>query len=827
MDERRWVGDMDRQDKAKNDLGNVQGLKGFQLQDGVYNNGHTPMLIIDSATGAIIDGNRAAYSYYGYTSEELRQLNITDINVLDKQEVFRQIAQAEEQGRKYFEFRHRLADGTIREVEVYSGPLYMEGEKVLFSIIHDIQDKKELEEKAQQQESFFRNLFENSPEAIAILDNEFGVLNINQSFERLFQYTLEEIIGRNITQVICEEKLYNESSYFKDCIQHGEFVRRETQRLRRDGRLISVSFLGYPIFSEGKQIGVYVIYSDLSAVKEIASKERLFGEIFKNNTVGVMVTDIEGSIKWINPSFTRITGYEINDVIGQNPCILKSGQQDAEFYSNMWNSILSIGKWQGEIFNKRKNGEIYEQWLNIIAIKDDFDQTEYFVGMISDITDAKKQEHRIEVLTNTDGLTGLHNRDYFLNKLNYELLSRKKEVDLKKELAVVFLDIDDFKSINDTLGHLVGDLILRDFSKRLKESIRESDLAARFGGDEFIILLSSIKEDHEIISIAGRILEATNKPFFIDNIELHITASLGIARYPKDGQDSTSLIRNADIAMYKSKSSHTSKITLFEPSLDEKVKEYFKLKSNMRNALFNKEFYLEYQPIVDVLQNQVIGVEALLRWRMRDGALIPPMKFIPIAEKNGFMPAIGEWIIRSACRQYKEWLDKGINLKFISINISVIQLEESNFSRLMQNILEETQLEPGYVQLEITETVFTKNYNNLVETVKELSRLGIKVAIDDFGTGYSSLGQLSRLDITKLKIDKSFIMDINQNANKQKIVRAIISLAKSLRLELVAEGVETKEQLEFLVKNECKVVQGFIFSKPINANKLEELIKNI
>lgn len=815
----KWGTSMDAKDKKVQDAS--------ELHNGIYHNGHTPMLIINSATGSIIDGNKAACSYYGYTAEELRRLNITDINMLDKQEIFRQISRAKEQGKGYFEFKHRLSDGIIREVEVYSGPLNIGNEEVLLSIIHDIQEKKELEQEVRRQVSFFRSLFENSPEAIAILDNEFRILNINHSFERIFQYCLDEIKGANITQVICEEHLYDESSYFKDCIKQGDFVRRETLRRCKDGKMIPVSFLGYPILSHGEQIGVYSIYSDLSSAREIASKERLFGEIFKNNTVGVVVTDIEGNIQWINAAFAKITGYEISDAVGKNPSILKSGRHDTEFYTNMWNSILSIGKWQGEIYNKRKNGEVYEEWLNIFAIKDDNDLIEYFVGIISDITDAKKQRNRIEILTNTDGLTGLHNRDYFMNKLNYELLSRRKEDDLNRELAIIFLDLDDFKAINDNLGHLVGDKILGDFSNRLRDSVRESDLAARFGGDEFIILLNDIKEDYEIINIAARILEATSKPFFVDNVELHLTASLGIARYPKDGIDSTTLIRNADIAMYKSKGSYTNKITLFEPALDEKVKEYFRLKSSLRNALFNKEFYLEYQPIVDISQNKITAVEALIRWKLEDGEIIPPMKFIPIAEKNGFMPSIGEWIIRTACRQFKGWQQQGLDIQYISINISVVQLEENSFCTMMQSILKETQLAPEYIQLEITETVFTKNYGHLTETVNELSRLGIKVAIDDFGTGYSSLGQLSRLDITKLKIDKSFITDIYQNENKQKIVRAIISLAKSLKLEIVAEGVENKKQLDFLMENECKLIQGFLFSKPVSESKIEELMNQI
>lgn len=793
-----------------------------ELYISIFNNSHSPMLIIDSRSGKIRDGNSAACKYYGYTRAELLKLNINNINTLNKKELHEQIEKAKSEDRKYFEFRHRLSNGEIRAVEVYSGPIVAKGEHLLLSIIHDVQYKKEIEERFKIQESYFQSLYENSPEAIAMLDNEFRIININKSFERIFQYSLEEVKNLNITKAICVEKLYDESQYFKDSIQRGEFVREETQRKRKDGKLIDVSFLGYPILSNGEQLGVYGIYSDLSNVKESERKERLFEEIFKNNTVGVVVTDIEGNIQWINEMFTEITGYAIEEIVGQKPSLLKSGRQETEFYSNMWNSILNAGKWQGEIFNKRKNGELYQEWLSIIAIKDDRGKIERFVGMLSDITDVKMQENKIEVLTNKDSLTDLFNRDYFMNKLNYEMLKRNKVEGPKQELAIIFLDIDDFKEINDTLGHLIGDSVLKEFAFRLKGSLRECDIAARFGGDEFIVLLLSIKEDYEILGVANRILEEIKKPFLADNIELHITASLGISRYPKDGIDSTALIRNSDIAMYRSKEIKSKKITLFEPSLDEKVKEYFKIKNNLRNAISNNEFFLEYQPIIDVRKRNLIGVEALLRWRLSSGEFITPMKFIPVAEKNGFMPAIGEWVLKAACEQNRLWQEKGYDPIYMSVNVSIMQLEQPNFCNVIKRVLKESKLRAEYLQLEITETIFTKNYDEIVQTIKKINALGVEVAIDDFGTGYSSLGQLSRLEITKLKIDRSFISEINESENKNKIVKAVISLADSLNLELVAEGVETKEQLDFLMKNDCSMVQGYLFSRPIEADEVEK-----
>lgn len=740
------------------------------IYDSIFSNSHTPMLIIDCESGEIKDGNLAACRFFGCGIEELLKFKINDINALNN-------------------------------------------------------EKKEMRHRINMQESYFLSLYENSPEAIAVLDNEFRIISINKSFERIFQYSINEIKQQNITEVLCDEKLYNESEYFKDCIARGEFVRKETLRKRKDGTLVNVSFLGYPITLKGEQIGVYVIYNDLSNVKEIESKKRLFSEIFRNNTVGVVITDIDGKIQWINNAFTEITGYSENEANGKKPSILKSGIQDQEYYSNMWNSILKTGKWQGEVFNKRKDGELYQISLNIFAIRDDKGIIEHFVGMLSDITDAKQNEIKIETLTNKDSLTDLFNRDYFVNKLNCEISRRNKSKDLDRKLAIIFLDIDDFKEINDTLGHIVGDIILKEFAKRLKASIRENDIAARFGGDEFIIMLLLEKKNYEILHIANRILEEISKPFVLDNIELHITASLGIAKYPDDGSDSTVLIRNADIAMYRSKENKSRKITMFESELDEEVREYFKIKNNLRNAVTNQELFLEYQPIIDAVENKIVGAEALLRWNYRGRRVIQPLKFIPVAEKNGYMQSIGEWVMLEACMQNKLWQNNGYNPIYVSVNVSIIQLEQPKFYETVEKVLNDSQLSPEYLQLEITETIFTKNYEKIADTIRRINELGVKIAIDDFGTGYSSMGQLSRLEIAKLKIDRSFICEIHRNENKNKIVKAIISLAKSLNLELTAEGVEASDQLDFLIENGCNIVQGYLYSKPLCSCDMEKLFQ--
>ncbi|MDP4145003.1 MAG: EAL domain-containing protein [Bacillota bacterium] len=678
---------------------------------------------------------------------------------------------------------------------------------------------RDQEKKLEIQESYFKFLFNNLPDAIAVLDNDFNVININKSFQKLFLFDQGEIENKNITTILCNDKLYSESMYIRDCISNGEFVRKETLRRRKNGTFIDVSILGYPIVCNEERIGVYFIYSDLSRVREEEHRKNLFSEIFKNNTVGVVITDVYGKIQWINNAFTEITGYTTEEVEGKTPSILKSGKHDGEYYSNMWNSMLNTGKWQGLICNKRKNGDIYEEWLNVIAVKDNYDNIEYFVGMLNDITDARQKEKKIEFLTSKDSLTNLYNREFFMNKLNYSILKGINN------MAVLFIDIDDFKEINDNLGHLVGDDILKEFAVRLKTNLREQDIAARFGGDEFIILISSANDRLKVVEIAERILQQVSIPYFVQGNELHITASIGIANYPKDGVDSSTLIKNADIAMYRAKESKYDKIIFFRSALNKEVSEYFKIKNGLRKAILMNELFLEYQPVYNSIIGKIIGMEALLRWKYSNDEIMSPAIFIPIAEKSGMIYSIGEWVLRKACEQNKAWYDEGYKSLYVAVNVSILQLEQDNFPSIVKKVLEDTGLNPRLLELEITETIFTKNYDKIVQTIAELKEIGLKIAIDDFGIGYSSLGKLSELDIHRLKIDKSFINGVDKSRNKRKIVRAIISMADSLNLDITAEGVEEVEQLDFLIRNGCSIIQGYIFSKPVAAKAFENLLK--
>lgn len=667
-----------------------------------FNNNHTPMIILDSITGKIDDANLAACNYYLCSKEKLLSMYISDINILPKKEIFKEIDRAKSEDRQLFRFKHKLSNGEIRDVEVYSGPMRINNKDLLFSVIHDVKEKSELENNYLISKAYFDSLFNNSPEAIAIVSSEFKVLNINTSFEKIFQYSLKDVKDKDITTILCDENLYGTSYRFRESIKKGKFVKEEVTRNRKDGTSLEVLLLAFPLVVEGETIGIYCIYSDISEVK--------------------------------------------------------------------------------------------------------------------------KKDERIKMLTYNDILTGLFNRDFFLHNLDYEIHIRNSKKDSVDKFAVLIIKANELNEIRDALGHLVGDKMIKEFALRLRGSVPIEDVVARVGDDEFAILLRNIKDPEDLMKLVNTILKTLNKYFFIDNNEFQITTSIGIAIYPDDSIESIGLIRKAEIAMNKSKEFNISNPIRFNNAIDKEVQEYFWIKNDLAKSILNEELILNYQPIFDTSTNTLVGVEALVRWNHKINGIILPSKFIPVAEKSGMIHFIGEWVLRNACKQNQKWQEEGYKSIYISVNISILQLEQSNFCDIVKGILQESNLDPQYLQLEITETSFAQNYELIENTIKELSKLGIMLAVDDFGTGYSSLGQLCELNINSLKIDRTFIDGVDENVNKSKIVKAVIALAKSLNINLTAEGVETEKELNFLKENRCNVAQGYLFSKPVEKDKIEKLL---
>jgi diguanylate cyclase (GGDEF)-like protein/PAS domain S-box-containing protein len=513
------------------------------------------------------------------------------------------------------------------------------------------------------------------------------------------------------------------------------------------------------------------------------------------------------------------------ELIGLKTYELHSKDDESKSYykerdEKMLKIALELGNHRFEEICHIKNGRNLnvEIILNSLPIKN----RKLISAIVRDITENKEKEKSIDSLIFKDYLTGLYNKRFFTEYLKKELI---RIANKKENLAVLFMDLDGFKKINDNLGHENGDKVLQIVADELKEIIGELGIVARFGGDEFLITIPKIKSSKYVLNIAQKIVEIFKQAFIFDTHVFYISTSIGIAMYPSGGTDAETLIKNADMAMYKAKETSGSKIEFYSSDLNEKISNQFVLENNLWFALDKNELFLQYQPIIDIEKNEIIAAEVLLRWDNDKLGLIPPDKFIPIAEESNLIVPIGQWILKTACYQNKMWQDIGLKPITIAVNISVKQLEQEDFPELVEEILNETRLDPQYLELEITESISAKNIEDIIKILKKLSNLGVKLSIDDFGTGYSSLGQLKKLFIDKLKIDKSFVNDINEDLDNTAIVSTIIAMANILNLKVVAEGIETQNQLSFLKENSCHMGQGYLFSRPLDGDAFEELLK--
>jgi len=551
---------------------------------------------------------------------------------------------------------------------------------------------------------------------------------------------------------------------------------------------------------------------------------KLFAKVYENTLEGISITDEKGQIIAINSAFSTITGYSEEEALGQNPRILKSDRHDKEFYSRMWEKITTKGQWAGEIWNRRKNGEAYPEILSINSIRDDNGKITHFVAVFHDISEMKLQQEQIKHQAYHDALTGLPNRLLARDRLTMAIANARRN---QHKLAVFFLDLDNFKNINDSLGHAAGDLLLQKVAKRLQHLLREEDTVARLGGDEFLVLVTNIQSKTEITALSNRLLTGFRKPIVAENHELFVTISIGIAFYPEDGTDEGTLIKNADVAMYQSKSQGKNKHHFFTSELSEHATKRFQLEGELRQAVDRNEFTLYFQPQVEPKSNQVTGIEALVRWIKKDGTLVSPIDFIPLAEETGLIIPIGKFVLEESCRAIMTLHERGYTQLSIAVNLSPLQFRQTDIVGCVLNTIKNAGVSPSHIELEITESTMMTNLEDSVIKLNILRKNGISIAIDDFGTGYSSLYYLKTFPISTLKIDKSFIKDITSDLNNAQIVETIILMAKNLELDVVAEGVETKEQLKMMNSFGCDMIQGYYYSKPLTLDQLLEYLHSM
>lgn len=557
---------------------------------------------------------------------------------------------------------------------------------------------------------------------------------------------------------------------------------------------------------------------DITERKRAEEDLRLAASVFHNSTEGVVITDAAGVILSVNPSFTEITGYTEEEALGRNPRMLRSDQHGMEFYRSMWQSLLTDGRWQGEIWNRRKGGEVYLEWLTINRIDNDRGVPDRYVSVFHDITEMRMKDERIRHLAFHDALTGLPNRSLIMDRLQHALARARRE---GGRLSVTFVDLDRFKAVNDTLGHDVGDLLLQEVARRIQGRLRSMDTVARLGGDEFVVLMEDLSEVGDCACLAQDLITEIAQPLSLRGHAVEIGASMGMAFFPEDGADAIELMKRADMAMYAAKSEGRNTFRFFQPAMLQGIQKRLSLESELRLALAGNGLELHYQPCVDLTTREVMYVEALLRWPRPGGPVMGPAEFIPIAEESGLILELGHWVLNEACRQVAAWKALGRNVR-VAVNVSMKQLEHASFVTQVTGLIERYQICPRDLEIELTETTVMAHPEKAASLLTNLRKLGLTIAVDDFGTGYSSLAYLRRLPIDVLKIDGSFVRNIDTEEGDAEIARTIVALGQTLKLTVVAEGVESGAQADLLQAIGCHIAQGYHFSRPLPPAELEE-----
>ncbi len=672
--------------------------------------------------------------------------------------------------------------------------------------------------RLRESEFRMRNILETTQEGFLRIDRDMTVVEVNAAYCAMLGWTRESIVGRRATDFFTAESIAVFLAQMPKR-EAGQSSSYEIVVARPDGTTRHCNFNGTPIYdADGERQGSFALVTDITDRIAHEAYVRRAVTVFENTAEGVVTTDAQGVIQSINPAFERITGFSAAEAVGKRPAILKSGRHDETYYQQMWAEINRSGQWQGEIWNRRNNGEIYPEWLTISAVRDAQGQVQNYIGVFSDISDIKRSAAELERLAHYDPLTDLANRLLFGAQLRHALGRAARRNDL---LAVMEIDLDGFKNVNDTLGHPAGDRLLQIVARRLREVLRNEDIVARLGGDEFAIVMESLGSADDAAIVADKIITAVAEPLDLDGHAARVTSSIGIALFPADGTDATALLKAADTALYVAKRDGRNTYRFYDAHMSAAVRQRHELEQGLRLAIERDELELWYQPQIDPARRRVVGVEALVRWRHPERGLMPPAEFLQVASDTGLIVPLGEWVLRTACWQVQRWQATGIVLDHIAVNVDGQQVVRSDFVATVAAVLAETGLSPERLQLEITESFLLENAENGMGMVACFAGMGVQTAIDDFGTGYSSLAYLKYLHVDSLKIDKSFIDDLPQDSTGAAIVQAIARLGRGLALKLVAEGVETAAQLAYVRQVGCDLVQGYYFSRPLPADEFE------
>lgn len=744
------------------------------------------------------------------------------IHPQDREQAVSNCAAFTKAGKNYIlEYRMLAADGRVVWFKDSACVSISAGQSVsLCGIMVDITDQKLLLQRNAEQVHFSQQLGDTIPSPIFWKDAEGRYQGCNKAFEAYIGIPCDDLIGKSVFDISPRELAETYAAADQVLFDSRGTQIYEADVRYADGSHKSVVFNKATFEKEGGGLGGLVgVILDITELKHAEQALRLSASVFESSTDGIVITDAKTRILKVNRAFSNITGYAADEALGQTPAMLHSGQQGAAFYRSMWQSLAKHGRWSGELWNRHKLGHAFIERLSISQVLDASGAVTNYIGIFSDISDAKAAQSQIDRLSYFDALTNLPNRAQLQDRLQHALSNAEST---HQRVTLLTMNIERLGYINDTLGHHVGDQVIIAVAERLVASVRAVDTVFRHLGDEFAVILEDLDSTDSAARMAERVLTALSEVFHLDEHELIVGACIGISVFPDDGKTPVLLLRNADIALHHAKGSGS--FQFFREEMNAASMERLLIENSLRLALQRNEFRVYYQAQLNFVSGQITGMEALVRWTHPEMGLVSPVRFIPVAEETGLIIEIGMWVLRTACDETRRWHQRGYDYLRVAVNVSAKQFNQDNFAAQVKQVLQDTGLAPDRLELELTESLIMQRPDRVIATMQELRAIGVRFSIDDFGTGYSSLSQLKRFPIDKLKIDQSFTNDIGIDVNGAAIARAIIALGTSMHLQVIAEGVETLEQQRFLIENGCHSMQGYLFSRPIPADDFLRLL---
>ncbi|HZX30663.1 MAG TPA: EAL domain-containing protein [Rhodocyclaceae bacterium] len=779
--------------------------------------------IVDGLDFHILAVNRNACRTLGTEAENLVGRPVSDLAATPEDMFFWEDIAAGRSEEILSATMLRRFDGSILHVDRRVSRVMLDGRRLVYVVgINDQSERRRVEDELEKIVAELRATLESTADGILVVDLDNGIRSYNQRFAELWDLPHDLMVRRDDAAV---------HAWLAGKVMDGEGYEGRLRTLGRSplaeaidlvvlrcGRVLERVSL--PQYARGRPIGRVFSFRDIT--KRLADEARLqlAAKVFSSSLDAILITDAAYRIVATNPQSWQLTGHPESELIGRDIGQLLYQPEDENFIARLEHNLEENGYWEGEIWNRRKDGSSTPVLSSFVRVADEQGEGNQYVVFFKDLTERLAANKRIEELAYHDVLTGLPNRVLLGERIDFALRWASRE---EKSFAILFIDLDRFKHINDSLGHLFGDKVLVEVAERIKACLRQSDTAARLGGDEFVLLLHDV-EAHGVEATAQRVLKALSRPFTIDNLSFTVTCSIGIALYPSDGQCADDLIKNADTAMYRVKEHGRADFRFYQRQMNVDLLSRMKLDQAMRQALEEGRFRLHYQPLVDVASGRIVGAEALIRWKDEELGEVPPNRFIPLAEETGFIAHIGEWVLQESVRQAADWRRRGLDL-VVAINVSALQFRKTDFVHSVATALRHADLPPEAIELELTESILVQDADEALSRLQELADLGVQLSIDDFGTGYSSLTYLKRFPIHKLKIDRSFVDGLPHDASDTAIVTAVINLGRALMLEVIAEGVETEAQRQFLQEAGCGQFQGYLVSPAVKAGAFDALLE--